>query len=109
MTFLSTKSLPRRTILRGLGVTLALPFLDAMLPAFSPRAKAAQQPVHRFPDLLCAERDGHGALVTQRGGARLRASSHSGAAGALSESDARAVGPQGPTGTTSTQAPPDRF
>ncbi len=48
MTFLSTKSLPRRTILRGLGVTLALPFLDAMLPAFSPRAKAAQQPVHRF-------------------------------------------------------------
>ena len=32
MTFL-TKSLPRRTVLRGLGATLALPFLDAMLPA----------------------------------------------------------------------------
>ena len=48
MTFLSTKSLPRRTILRGLGVTLALPFLDAMLPAVSLRAKAAGKPVHRF-------------------------------------------------------------
>ena len=33
MTFL-TKSLPRRTVLRGLGTTLALPFLDAMLPPF---------------------------------------------------------------------------
>ena len=48
MTFLTTKSLPRRTVLRGLGVTLALPFLDAMLPAFSLRAKAAGKPVHRF-------------------------------------------------------------
>jgi hypothetical protein len=28
------KSLPRRTFLRGLGTTLALPFLDAMVPAF---------------------------------------------------------------------------
>ena len=48
MTFLSTKSLPRRTVLRGLGATMALPFLDAMIPAFSLRAKAAQKPVHRF-------------------------------------------------------------
>jgi hypothetical protein len=31
MTFL-TKSLPRRTVLRGMGVAMALPFLDAMLP-----------------------------------------------------------------------------
>ena len=42
-----TKSLPRRTLLRGMGATLALPFLDAMLPAFSTPARAAQ-PVHRF-------------------------------------------------------------
>src|SRR5467141_705729 len=50
MTFL-TKSLPRRTVLRGLGATLALPFLDAMLPAFSLRGLAAAKsgkPVHRF-------------------------------------------------------------
>jgi hypothetical protein len=46
-----TKSLPRRTVLRGLGATLALPFLDAMLPAFSLRGIAAAKsgkPVHRF-------------------------------------------------------------
>ena len=44
MTFLTTKTLPRRTVLRGLGATLALPFLDAMHPVFSLRAAAATQP-----------------------------------------------------------------
>ena len=48
MTFLTTRPLPRRTVLRGLGATMALPLLDAMLPAFSFRAIAAQKPVHRF-------------------------------------------------------------
>src|SRR6185436_12727920 len=48
MSFLTAKSLPRRTVLRGLGATIALPFLDAMLPAASARAKAAAAPVHRF-------------------------------------------------------------
>jgi hypothetical protein len=48
MSFLSSKALPRRTILRGLGATVALPFLDAMLPAFSQRARAAAAPAHRF-------------------------------------------------------------
>ncbi len=32
---LTKRALPRRTMLRGLGVTLALPFLDAMVPALS--------------------------------------------------------------------------
>ena len=40
-------ALPRRTILRGMGATLGLPFLEAMLPAFTARARAGQ-PVHRF-------------------------------------------------------------
>jgi Protein of unknown function (DUF1552) len=47
MNFL-TSSLPRRTVLRGLGATIALPFLDAMLPAFSLRGRAAATPPHRF-------------------------------------------------------------
>jgi len=38
------KSLPRRTVLQGLGTTLALPFLEAMLP----RLRAAAKPAHRF-------------------------------------------------------------
>ena len=42
------KALPRRTVLRGLGATLALPFLDAMLPSLSRHASAAARPVHRF-------------------------------------------------------------
>ena len=37
-------SLPRRTVLRGMGASLALPFLDAMVP----RAFAAPNPAHRF-------------------------------------------------------------
>src|SRR5216117_175959 len=48
MSVLTTKALPRRTVLRGMGAALALPFLDAMLPAFSRRAVAATTPVHRF-------------------------------------------------------------
>ena len=41
------KSLSRRTVLRGAGAALALPFLDAMVPTFS-RARAATKPVSRF-------------------------------------------------------------
>ncbi len=48
MAFVTTKSLPRRTILRGIGASLALPFLDAMVPALSLRARAAAKPAHRF-------------------------------------------------------------
>src|SRR5215510_1755533 len=48
MSFLTVKALPRRTVLRGLGATIALPFLDAMLPAASLRARAAAAPAHRF-------------------------------------------------------------
>src|SRR5688572_12333760 len=40
------RSLPRRTVLKGVGATLALPFLEAMLPASTLRA--AEKPVRRF-------------------------------------------------------------
>jgi hypothetical protein len=33
MEFLTQRHIPRRTFLRGMGVTMALPFLDAMVPA----------------------------------------------------------------------------
>ncbi len=42
------KSLSRRTVLRGMGVTLGLPLLDAMVPAFSVLAQSAARPPHRF-------------------------------------------------------------
>jgi hypothetical protein len=38
--FLTRRALPRRTFLRAMGTTIALPFLDAMVPALSARALA---------------------------------------------------------------------
>jgi hypothetical protein len=35
---ITNRAIPRRTILRGVGATLALPFLEAMVPAFPARA-----------------------------------------------------------------------
>jgi len=46
-TFISGKHLPRRTFLRGLGVSLALPVLDSMVPAFATAATSAK-PVRRL-------------------------------------------------------------
>ena len=45
---ITQRALPRRTFLRGVGATLALPFLDAMVPAASTLARAALQPVRRL-------------------------------------------------------------
>ena len=42
MTFITKKSVPRRTVLKGLGAALALPMLDSMVPALS--AQAASTP-----------------------------------------------------------------
>jgi hypothetical protein len=39
--YLTKKHLPRRTVLKGMGVTIALPLLDAMLPAGTAWAKTA--------------------------------------------------------------------
>jgi hypothetical protein len=46
--FVTQRYLPRRTVLRGLGTALALPFLDAMTPAFSSLARAQSKPPLRF-------------------------------------------------------------
>ena len=46
--FISKISLPRRTFLRGMGAAIALPLLDAMVPALTPLAKAAAAPRSRF-------------------------------------------------------------
>jgi hypothetical protein len=46
--FLSRLSLPRRTFLHGMGAALALPFLEAMVPAFTATAKTAASPQGRL-------------------------------------------------------------
>src|ERR1700739_4507625 len=46
--FISKLSLPRRTFLRGLGATVALPLLDSIGPAMTAIAKTAANPQHRL-------------------------------------------------------------
>ncbi len=52
MPFITKKHLSRRTVLRGLGVSMALPFLDSMAPAQTPLRKTAAAPRAR---LACIE------------------------------------------------------
>src|SRR5258708_11538576 len=54
---ITKKDLSRRATLRGSGVTLALPYLDAMVPAQTPIAKTAASPKTR----LCTIEMVHGA------------------------------------------------
>ena len=42
------KAIPRRTFLRGAGATLALPLLDAMVPAFASPAESSAKPPLRM-------------------------------------------------------------
>ena len=48
MRIIAKKHLPRRTFLRGLGVTLSLPLLDSMVPAQTPLKKTAANPQIRL-------------------------------------------------------------
>jgi hypothetical protein len=59
--FVSKMSLPRRTFLRGLGATVALPLLDAMVPVFTAAAKTAANPVRRFAGIYVP----HGWIMNQ--------------------------------------------
>jgi uncharacterized protein DUF1552 len=45
---ITRKAIPRRTVLRGLGATLALPLLDGMVPALTALQKTSARPVNRF-------------------------------------------------------------
>ena len=45
---ITKKYLPRRTVLRGLSASLALPLLDGMVPAFAATRNTAANPVRRF-------------------------------------------------------------
>src|SRR3989442_1239527 len=45
---ITKKALPRRTFLRGMGASLALPLLDAMVPSVTARGKTAADPVRRL-------------------------------------------------------------
>jgi len=55
MDFITGKHLPRRTFLRGVGATVALPFLDAMVPAGGFLSKKATAATADRTRLICVE------------------------------------------------------
>ena len=59
--YLTKKHLPRRTFLRGMGVTLALPFLESMVPARTMLAQTAANPARRLGFVYVP----HGAIMSR--------------------------------------------
>jgi len=59
--YIAKLSLPRRTFLRGVGATVALPLLEAMVPALTPIVKTAANPAKRFGAVYIP----HGAIMDQ--------------------------------------------
>ena len=65
--YITRKHISRRTALRGVGVTLALPWLEAMMPAQTPIRRSAAQPGTRFAALEMV----HGSAGSTAEGTRL--------------------------------------
>ena len=65
--FLTKKHIPRRTVLRGAGAALALPFLESMVPAATALAQTAASPEAAIRRLLRAARHGAGLLGAREG------------------------------------------
>jgi hypothetical protein len=61
MPILTKRAIPRRTVLRGLGAAVALPLLDAMVPAATALAQTAAVPRRRFGAVFIP----NGAIVEQ--------------------------------------------
>jgi len=59
--FVTRKHLPRRTVLKGLGVSLALPLLDPMVPARTLLAQTAARPLARLGFVYVP----HGAIMAK--------------------------------------------
>ena len=58
--------LPRRTVLRGLGATLALPLLDSMVPALTALSQDCGRAGAAVWRVLCAQRHVDAVLVPER-------------------------------------------
>ena len=58
---ITKKAIPRRTVLRGIGVTMALPLLDGMVPALSALADTPAAPKQRFGFIYVP----HGSIMRQ--------------------------------------------
>src|SRR5216684_1151027 len=65
---ITKKHISRRTLLRGVGVTLALPLLDSMIPAQTPLRKTAANPKTRFTGIFVPHGAAPGWWVPEAGG-----------------------------------------
>jgi hypothetical protein len=65
---ITKRGIPRRTVLRGLGTTLALPLLDAMVPALTALAKTDGKPVRRFTVIYASHGYAPGYWIPQSDG-----------------------------------------
>jgi hypothetical protein len=59
--WITKKHLPRRTFLKGMGVSVALPLLDCMVPALTAQTKTAAHPLPRLGFVYIP----HGAIMDQ--------------------------------------------
>src|SRR3954463_903324 len=67
--FLTKKFISRRTVLRGAGATLALPFLEAMVPAATALAQTAAAGTPRFVGIFFPHGMAPGYWVPEKEGA----------------------------------------
>ena len=81
--FITKKSLPRRTFLRGVGATVALPLLDAMVPALTAQSRTAATTAAPVRRRVRAERRDHGAMDPVGARDRIRVHPDPEAAGAV--------------------------
>ena len=61
MTFLTRKALTRRTMLKGMGASVALPLLDSMMPALSAQQTGSKQAPMRLGFVYAA----HGVIHSE--------------------------------------------
>jgi hypothetical protein len=70
--FITKRCLPRRTFLRGIGATIALPFLESMVPALTPVARAQALTPTRFTGIFVPHGAAPGFWVPESSGANFK-------------------------------------
>ncbi len=79
MSFITKTHLSRRTFLHGVGVTMALPLLESMIPAATAFGQTAARPRTRLGAHLLSARRDHAEVDTGAGGCWVRAHGNSSA------------------------------
>ena len=79
MTFLTRKTLTRRTMLKGMGASVALPLLDSMMPGLAAQTTGARQAPMRLGFVYAAHGVIHSAWKPSQTGRQYERWDHSSA------------------------------